>query len=363
MEIRFHSTLAELPEDAGDIWRSAEKESVFLSRWWFEALMGGALDAGDRIAIASLHDDRQALALIPCRFVASAGLLGGRRLHSITGMYSCLFRPLIGGTERQEFIAHALGRELGRALRRGDAIHLDAMASDWSAFGAFKSGLREAGFIAMPYDHFGNWSEPLAGASFQQYISRRGGALQEILRRKGRDAARSGVEFRIVSAPDDVDAGIADYESVYRRSWKAPEPYPNFLPLLMRQAAAAGALRLGICAIAGQPAAVQLWTAWHGTATIMKLAHDEALVRLSAGSLLTAHMIQALMQRDGIKEIDFGRGDDAYKLLWASRRRQRIGLIAANPRSLTGLFHVAKQALPMGLGLRGNRARQPSQPD
>ena len=44
-------------------------------------------------------------------------------------------------------------------------------------------------------------------------------------------------------------------------------------------------------------------------------------------------MIRDLLDRDRITELDFGRGDDAYKSLWAGRRRQRIGVVLANLRA------------------------------
>ena len=47
-------------------------------------------------------------------------------------------------------------------------------------------------------------------------------------------------------------------------------------------------------------------------------------------------MIRQLI-KEGISEIDFGRGDDPYKRLWARYSRERIGLFVANPRRVHGL--------------------------
>jgi CelD/BcsL family acetyltransferase involved in cellulose biosynthesis len=346
MQFRFFSRLDDLPLASTDWWRRVDAGSVFSSRWWFQTIIDAGLDEDDEVVIGCLEDSGGPMAFLPCRFTRGSRPFSLRRLQSLSGPYACLFQPLIADKGRQGEIAHILGRELGRSLRASDLLWFDAMDADWVALGEFKAGLSESGFVAMQYDHFGNWSEPLSGRSFQEYISSRDRALQEILRRKGRAVARDGAEFRIVSAPEEVELGIEQYEAIYARSWKDREPYENFHASLMRNATAHRALRLGICSMAGRPAAAQLWVIWQGTATVLKLAHDQAYAKFSVGSVLTAYMIKALMERDGIGIVDFGRGDDDYKSRWTTRRRQRVGIIAANPHSISGSLQIIRQKLP-----------------
>ncbi len=91
--------------------------------------------------------------------------------------------------------------------------------------------------------------------------------------------------------------------------------------------------------------AAQFWIVEDAQATVLKLAHDEAAKSLSPGTVLTALMLQHLLDQEHVGRIDFGRGDDPYKRLWARERRQRIGIVLANPRRPRGLAFLARHAL------------------
>jgi CelD/BcsL family acetyltransferase involved in cellulose biosynthesis len=56
-------------------------------------------------------------------------------------------------------------------------------------------------------------------------------------------------------------------------------------------------------------------------------------------------MLERLLDEEHITELDLGAGDDPYKRLWAFRRRERVGLLAFDPRTWRGaagaLRHMA----------------------
>ena len=144
-----------------------------------------------------------------------------------------------------------------------------------------------------------------------------------------------------------------------QRSWKVPEPYPEFMPALIQQSAEAGALRLGFVIVAGRPIAVHFWIVCDGCAFIYKLAHDKAFDKLSPGTVLMAEMLRQVIDEDGVKRIDFLTGDDTYKRDWMSQRRVKIEMRAYNRRRLWGMaaLVIEQYVKPFVKQLR-NRARK-----
>ena len=86
----------------------------------------------------------------------------------------------------------------------------------------------------------------------------------------------------------------------------------------------------------GRPVAAQVWIVSNGVASIYKLAYDQRYSNLSIGSILTARLMEHVIDVDRVGEVDFLTGDDAYKQDWMSGRRERRGIIAFNPRTLQG---------------------------
>lgn len=344
MPFRVFSSLASMPADATRWW-AATADNMFITPWWVETMIEAGLDTGATVAIGLLESDEGApLAILPCLIASRrTGQQSRSTLRSMTGIYSCAFRPVLARTPSPAPLAHALGRSIGATLTARDIIHFDALDADWPELASFKAGLADSGFRTADYPHFGNWHEPVASLTFTDYLAARRGSLREILRRKRRAADRKGASFMIVRDGDALPVAWQAYDDVYGRSWKPAEPYPRFQLDLANRAVHQGALRLGIMRLGAVPVAIQFWIVWRGTATVLKLAHDEKFADLSPGTLLTAYMIENLMNEGSVTALDFGRGDDPYKQLWTSKRRQRIGLFGANPRSPEGAMILMRQ--------------------
>ena len=151
---------------------------------------------------------------------------------------------------------------------------------------ALAAAFRASGWIGTLEPCDTNYILELNGRSFDAYWAARPGALRETVRRKG---GKGIVSLRIETTFSEADWNA--YEAIYARSWKPEEGNPAFLCAFAMAEAAAGALRMGVAEIDGEPVAAQFWTVEGGTAWIHKLAHDEASRKHSPGTLLSAALL------------------------------------------------------------------------
>jgi CelD/BcsL family acetyltransferase involved in cellulose biosynthesis len=338
----------QLPPAADALFASAGRERLFTSKPWFEAFLAAGLEPGAEPLFFILNGQGGPRALLPCQRLAK----GDPSVSSLTSFYSCDFRPLIAADDA----AFDLGMAAADRLAGEAVFGFDSLDTEWAGLEPFLQGLARPGRALLRYAHFGRWWEEMRGRSFDEYLAARDGALREVVRRKTARLEREGSALTIVgpgSTAAEIEAGIADYETVYAVSWKEPEPFPEFQPTLMRRLAEAGWLRLALLHVKGEPVAAQLWTLLGGTATVLKLAHDQRFDKDSPGTVLTAFAIRALMAESVVERLDFGRGDDSYKRGWTTRRTLHIGVrsVSLARRPLTVLRHVA------GAAMRTVRAR------
>jgi hypothetical protein len=217
--IEPYQSLGELPADAEPLFDAAT--TFFSSRAWWEAVLAHAIPPGAQPRLLLVRSNGGAAALFPM-LLDPAG--GGFR--TLTTPYTCLYEPLIasGRTDRTaSFLAFA------RFCRSFPMTRLDALnqvtESDMSRGG------KQAHLAVARFHHFGAWHENVANLDWDTYLARRPGALRETIRRRVRRAERlASADFRLFRGTDNLAAGIIAFETVYARSWKEPEPYPNFNP-------------------------------------------------------------------------------------------------------------------------------------
>jgi CelD/BcsL family acetyltransferase involved in cellulose biosynthesis len=332
--VETFASLDVLPEDATPLFTAAG--NFFSTRAWWEIVLAHAIPPNALPRLVLIRQDGKARALFPM-VVDPAN--GGFR--ALTTPYTSLYEPLIA---RATLDRAAVFTAFARFCRSFPTTRLDAL--DQAIAADIVQGGKQAGLAVARFDHFGNWHEDVTGLDWAAWLARRPGAPRETIRRRTRRAERlAGAHFELFDHQTDMTRGITAFETVYARSWKEPEPYPEFNPAQIRAAASLGVARLGVWWIGDRPAAAQFWIVEHSRATVLKLAHDEAFKAHSPGTVLTAWMIRHMIEHEHVAALDFGRGDDPYKQGWVADRRQRIGLLLINPRHPRGMIALARQTM------------------
>jgi hypothetical protein len=251
--------------------------------------------------------------------------------EAYSSWYSLRVGPITSGRPRPDLLADA-----ARALRsRLAKVSLAPMSESDAAIAG--TAFRQGGWWTREREATANWVAHTQGLSFDDYWAARPSRLRNTVARKRRAA---GLEIVIA---DRFDAGLwSEYEAVHAASWKGAEGSPAFLRAM---AGCATGLRLGIARKDGRPVATQLWTIDGSTATIHKLAYEEAARALSPGAVLGHAMFEHVLTRDRPALIDYGTGDDAYKAEWMDERRSLRRMDAWNPLRLGGLARAARAYL------------------
>ena len=371
-KILVYRQFQDLPEYVSDLFKIAGQEQDFsLTQEWYRHLSDTTREHHQELRIYCLERNNMPALLLPMY-----GCINGRwpwhsrQLSSLSNYYSALtgainigtdtistdtnsITAVITSSDNKAAIA-SMVNAMTKERPRWDTIKLHPLSKESSFFSELIHAFSAAGMPAQSYFCFGNWYLDVAGRNFQTYFATLPSKLRNTIERKTQQLNATGrLRIDILSDNDQLEAGIENYQRVYRASWKKPEPYIDFIPGLIRLCARQHCLRLGIAYIDDIPAAAQIWIVHNGVASIYKLAYDTQFSAFSVGSILTGKLMQQVIDIDRVREVDYLMGDDAYKQDWMSHRRERWGIIAFNlhtPRGLLaalrhGTARVIKQLL------------------
>jgi CelD/BcsL family acetyltransferase involved in cellulose biosynthesis len=336
--VTAYRTIDALPEEAASLFENTSAADIEATGGWFANLHRTVFtdDPGVRYYVKTFEE--AATAILPVRLTRHGPL---RQIEALGNYYTSLYTPIFASAARTPDLTpllEAASRDHGKA----HVMRFAPMDPQSPAFDALLTALRNLGWIPFKFYCFGNWHLDVA-SDWKTYLEQRDGQLRSTLKRKGKKFAADGGTLEIVTAPDQAELAIEAFTRVYAHSWKKPEPYPEFIPGLVRWLAASGSLRLGIARLRGQPIAAQIWIVNAGKANIFKLAYDEDFANYASGTLLTAHLMEHVIDRDRVREVDYLIGDNEHKKLWMSHRRERWGIVAYNPTAAIGLSLLIKE--------------------
>ncbi|MBC2666340.1 GNAT family N-acetyltransferase [Novosphingobium flavum] len=259
----------------------------------------------------------------------------GGVIRPLANWYTFRWRPLVSRDAASLPLFEALGRDLPR---RGWRLVLEQVPDEDGSATALTEALRRAGWAVRMAVHDSNHVLALDGRDYAAFLAGRPGALRTMLkRRSGRVATELFGTFR----PEVWQA----YEEIYAASWKPEEGNPALLRAFAEAEGAAGRLRMGLAHVEGRAVAAQFWTVEDGTAYIHKLAHREDGKAQSPGTVLSAALFEQVIDRDRVKLVDFGTGDNAYKRDWMDDIRLRYQIDALWPKAPRAWPRLARRLL------------------
>jgi Acetyltransferase (GNAT) domain len=346
--------IEDLPPAYAKLFADAEAQSYYFGLDWLRLLAKYGLDSNERIFVHALENAEGTPVLaLPVR--VSRANSSERQHESLANYYTSLFSPIYS---QFDDIARQAFSTLPAVLRQAsdfDSINLRSMAHDSEEFKTLFKAFGASGWIAQEYFCFGNWYLEVNGRSFAEYCESLPSVARNTIKRKSKKFEAAKGTLEIVTSCENLEKYIDDYTKIYNSSWKTEEPFPHFVPELIRLSARRGWLRLGMAYVDGEPAAAQIWITQNGTANIYKLAYDEKFQQLSAGTVLTSLLFQQALDTDKVHTVDYLTGDDAYKRDWMSHRRERWGILAFNARHARGLVGAMVHVLPHHIKRLWNR--------
>jgi GNAT acetyltransferase-like protein len=334
---------------------------------WFQNLHRKSLEGNSGVRIYGLEvgdQERTAVAALPARHeLRPRSWFKPTTLFGLSNYYSSVFGPALHPDFPRSELLQGLATAICSDTPRWDTVNLRPLAIDSEDFSCLIESFHRCGWLTQTYFCFGNWYLPVGGRTYKEYFQSLPAAVQNTVKRKSKKLERSGqARFELVTKDERLDEAIRDYTTVYKASWKVPEPHPEFIPSLIRMCAAMGWLRLGLVYVGDVPAAAQLWIVKDGVASIYKLAYDEQFAALSVGSYLTTRLMEHAIDVDRVHEVDYLTGDDPYKKDWMSHRRERWGILAMNPRTVGGILsairHVGGRTLKRAVRRMAGKASE-----
>jgi Acetyltransferase (GNAT) domain len=332
----------EFPADVVALFDATAAQGTATGTAWFRHYVDALCPNDPALRFHVVRRDGAAIAALALRAMA-ADWTRHARLESLGNYYTTLYAPALADTAARDDVVALLDAIID-SHRPLASLRLQPMDHESRGYRLLLEAARRRGLVPFEFYCHVNWF--LRGhVDWPTYLTQRTAKMRSNIKRAQKKFEHDGGSVEVITAAADMPRGMQAYQQVYQSSWKQAEPHPEFITGLAEAFAYQGWTRVGVAWLQGRPIAAQLWFVANGRAEIYKVAYDEAYKDYSPGTVLMARLAQDAMQDDRVHEVDFLVGDDEYKRIWMSERRERRGIVAYNPRTLAGATGALLEAL------------------
>ena len=340
--VSVHTDVKSLSAAEVALFSAAEAHNVEWGFDWAEVYQRTVMRHSQGLRLFTLNRGSLPVAVLTVNLDPGLASLGGS-VGALSNFYSTLWSPALAldtvGIDLVPLVK-AVRHEGGHP----PSLHFGPMDPESRGYRMLRKGLRASGYAVFEYFAHGNWYLPVQG-DWNRYLAGLHGSVRSTIKRMHKRLLAEGARIEIVTADADLPRAMAAYEQVYAGSWKKPEPVADFMPELARLCSRRGWLRLGIVWLEERPIAAQLWIVSNGRAAIYKVAYDETFKHYAVGTVLTAVLMEHVIDVDRVGEVDYLIGDDEYKKRWMTHRRERVGIAAFDVRTTRGLLGAIRSSL------------------
>ena len=345
-----------LPERCLTFLNEFEQSDFFLGNGWFRNFSQNTISTNANVRIYVICEVGDIAATRAVLFMRTPGgqngsysekyFSGAKTIASMTAHQSIRFAPAVNESDEQlDAILDALIQSVCEDDFSWRLVDLNFMNKDSLLYEHLSKAFTDYGMTVRHYNYRPVLFENLSGITFKDFIASRSSMVRKTYIRKSRKLEKSGsVRFELIKA-NNLSQAINDYKIVHDNSWKEAELFPKHDTGVIEASEKAGALRMGLLYLDNAPVAVQVWIVSSGRATIYKLHYDSNFQQESVGAVLMLRMFEYMIDVEHINEVDFGVGRETAKSHWLKSERSLCGMVAFNPKSVGGLFMLARFSL------------------
>lgn len=336
MLVRVYSSMASLPDRYDTVFAAAEQDCVFHSRTWLETLIEHDFEPGTDVRVYGIETDDEAHTPIAvfAGYVVPRPVYRSRVIDGVTTAQS--FRSSFVAGPRSPMEAWTA---LARKWRSEeiDRVQLELLLRTETQIRDIQRAIALGGMSADVELQDWNRYEDVSDTPFSKM------AKKSTRRRQKKLEQTAKVRLELITDPADVGRAIAAYDQIYDKTWKEPEAAKPFVGAMITRAAERGWLRFALLWVDDVPVAAEVFFVNGGVASSFKTAYDLEYKEHSVGSIVLQYMLQNVMTSDGIREIDFGPGDEPYKKQWLSKTRELWRLTVYDPRRVKGALGLLRR--------------------
>jgi len=351
MDINVYSSFDDLPGECIDALSKFGEENLFYSVPWFENFISTVVQSNEQV---QLYTSNGKQALLPMMYSPPKFRFGVKTLRSLANFYSTHYTILNAShIDYEESDFGQIIDSIGSSNIKFNAVNISPLSANDKALQMLLSAFKVRYWYVQRYVTYGNWYVTTEGQSFEEYCQNRSSRIRKTAANRNRKFNKTpGARFEITQDKALLKEALEAFECVYRKRWGKNEPYTKFNQGLAELAATNGWLRLGIAWLGEKPIAAQFWIVRNGVGYIYKVAYDLDFNHLSIGAVATYKMMEHALDIDKVREVDFLTGDDEYKKIWMTDRREYCGLFAANLKTPLGAA-IAVKAISANLIKKG----------